>query len=64
MDKLLNGLKAFAAAQDGAQIIEYALLIAVISLALIALLMPAAGGLDFAALITRVNTCLSTGTCT
>lgn len=64
MNKLLNGLKAFAVEEDGAQIIEYALIVAVVSLGLIALLMPAAGGLDFAGFITRVNTCLTTGTCT
>jgi pilus assembly protein Flp/PilA len=63
MDKFLTGLRAFAVEDDGAQIIEYALIVAVVSLGLIALLMPAAGGLDFQGFIDRVNTCLTTGTC-
>jgi len=62
MDKLFSSIRSFAIEEDGAQIVEYALIIAVVSLGLILLLM-GANGIDFAAWITKVNTCLTTGTC-
>lgn len=63
MNQLLSSIRAFAIEEDGAQVVEYALIIAVVSLGLILLLM-GANGLDFDQFITRVNTCLTTGTCT
>jgi pilus assembly protein Flp/PilA len=63
MDKIKQGLRAFIADDEGAQIIEYALIVAVVSLGLIALLMPASNGLNFQGFITRVNECLTNGTC-
>lgn len=62
MEKLFNSIRSFAIEEDGAQIIEYALIVAVVSLGLILLLI-GANGIDFAAWITKVNTCLTTGTC-
>ena len=62
MDKLLSSIRSFAIEDDGAQVVEYALIIAVVSLGLILLLMGATG-IDFAGWITRVNNCLTTGTC-
>lgn len=62
MDKLFSSIRSFAIEEDGAQIVEYALIIAVVSLGLILLLM-GANGINFAAWITKVNTCLTTGTC-
>lgn len=62
MEQLLQSVRSFAIEEDGAQIIEYALIVAVVSLGLILLLM-GANGLDFAGWITKVNTCLTTGTC-
>jgi pilus assembly protein Flp/PilA len=62
MDKLFSSIRSFAIEEDGAQIVEYALIIAVVSLGLILLLM-GANGLDFAGWITKVNTCLMSGTC-
>lgn len=62
MDKLFSSIRSFAIEEDGAQIVEYALIIAVVSLGLILLLM-GANGIDFAAWITKVNLCLTTGTC-
>lgn len=58
-----NMLTSFAKEEDGAQIIEYALIIAVISIALIVALSALKNG-DFATFVTKVGTCLSTGTCT
>ncbi len=63
MDKLLNSIRSFAIEEDGAQVVEYALIIAVVSLGLILLLMGATG-LDFGGFITRVNDCLTGPTCT
>jgi len=62
MDKLFSSIRSFALEEDGAQIVEYALIIAVVSLGLILLLM-GANGIDFSAWITKVNTCLTTGLC-
>jgi pilus assembly protein Flp/PilA len=63
MNQLMNFVRAFATEDDGAQIVEYALIIAVVSIGLILLLMPAANGLNFQAFIDRVNLCLTTGPC-
>ncbi len=64
MDALLVSIRSFAIEEDGAQVVEYALIIAVVSLGLILLLMGATG-LDFAGWITRVNNCLDgLATCT
>jgi pilus assembly protein Flp/PilA len=48
----------FSKDQEGAQIIEYALIIAVVSLVLI-LALKVLGGTSFATWITRVGTCLT-----
>jgi pilus assembly protein Flp/PilA len=62
MDKFINTLRSFIRDEEGSQIIEYALIVAVVSLGLI-LLLAGANGVDFAGWITKVNTCLTTGTC-
>ncbi|MCT9812080.1 Flp family type IVb pilin [Acidovorax sp. Be4] len=56
-----NSLQSFFEDEEGAQIIEYALIIAVVSLALIVALkaLTASGG-GFSTFITKVTTCLST----
>ncbi len=58
-------LKKFAREESGAQVIEYALIIAVVSLALLIALqqLTTAGG-AFSSFITRVQTCLTTSVCT
>jgi pilus assembly protein Flp/PilA len=60
-----NSIRSFSKDEEGAQIIEYALIIAVVSLALIAgfATLTANGG-GFTAWISKVSTCLSTGSCT
>ena len=62
MNQLLSSIRSFAIEEDGAQVVEYALIIAVVSLGLILLLMGATG-LDFSGFITRVNNCLTGPTC-
>jgi pilus assembly protein Flp/PilA len=62
MDKLFSSIRSFAIEDDGAQVVEYALIIAVVSIGLILLLM-GTNGLDFTQFIARVNTCLTGPTC-
>jgi pilus assembly protein Flp/PilA len=56
-------LAAFANEEDGAQVVEYALIIAVVSIALVVALqaLTTSGG-SFSQFIARVGACL-TGTC-
>jgi pilus assembly protein Flp/PilA len=60
MDKFLSSIRSFAIEDDGAQILEYALIVAVVSLGLI--LAMNLTDLGFSGWIGRVSTCL-TGTC-
>jgi pilus assembly protein Flp/PilA len=62
MNQLVKSIRSFVQEEDGAQVIEYALIVAVVSLGLI-LLLAGANGIDFAAWIAKVNLCLTTGTC-
>lgn len=68
MNKFLNtvnnAIRSFAKDEDGAQVVEYALIIAVVSIALVIALqaLTAAGG-GFTQFITRVVNCLTTATC-
>lgn len=65
MNKFISSIRSsvtsFAKEEDGAQVIEYALIIAVVSIALVLGLQ----GLDgqFGTFITRVGTCLTTANC-
>ena len=59
-----NGAVNFASDEEGAQIVEYGLIIAVVSIALVLALSAIAGGSGpFSAFITRVTNCLTTATC-
>lgn len=65
MDKLMKTMRSFLQEEDGAQVIEYALIIAVVSIALvIALSALTANGGGFSTFIGRVTNCLTTSTCT
>ena len=62
MNKLFSSMRSFAMEDDGAQVVEYALIIAVVSIALVIAL----GGLSngsFSVFMGRVNTCLTSSTC-
>ena len=64
-----NSVSSFVKDEEGAQVVEYALIIAVVSIGLVIALSgaTATGGIRgaFAALVTRVTGCLSAGgTCT
>jgi len=54
--------KSFADDETGAQVVEYALIIAVISIALVVALQSLGGG-SFATFIARLTTCLTGTTC-
>lgn len=65
---ILNATKemmvSFAAEEDGAQVVEYALVIALVSIALAIALGTAFTNTPFSAFVTRINNCLSAGTTT
>jgi pilus assembly protein Flp/PilA len=61
----IDSIRSFLRDEDGSQVIEYALIIAVVSIALVVALraLTVAGG-GFAGFVTRVQTCLGGVTCT
>jgi pilus assembly protein Flp/PilA len=65
MNKLLKAAnksaRTFLREEDGAQVVEYALIIAVVSIALVIALKGLTGGTIFSDFITRVTNCLKTG---
>ena len=64
MNRFLESVRAFVREDDGAQVVEYALIIAVVSIALvIALSALTANGGGFSTFIARVTTCLTTAAC-
>jgi pilus assembly protein Flp/PilA len=62
MDKLTQSIRTFMREDDGAQIIEYALIIAAVSLILIVALQ-GLNNSDFTTFVTKVGTCLTTSVC-
>ena len=71
MNQFINSVKSsvstFMQDEEGAQVVEYALIIAVVSIGLAAALGVSTGGLksSFTTLVTRVTTCFTAGsTCT
>ena len=62
MQDLFASIRSFAIEEDGAQVIEYALIIAVVSIALVIALRGITNG-NFSTFIARVNTCLTTNAC-
>ena len=65
MNTFTHAMTRFAQEEEGAQVVEYALIIAVVSIVLVLALGNSTTGIasQFAAFVTRVGTCLSTGTC-
>ena len=61
MNKLFSGIKRFARDEEGAQVVEYALIIAVVSIALV-IALRGLNGTGWTSFINRVITCL-TATC-
>ena len=63
MQVIRDSIGAFAHDEEGAQVVEYALIIAVVSIALV-IALKALGGVNFNTFINRVANCLTTATCT
>jgi len=65
MNSIGKFFRGLAIEEDGAQVVEYALIIAVVSIALVVALSGIAGNgtSPFGQFIARVTTCLTTGTC-
>jgi pilus assembly protein Flp/PilA len=57
-------IQTFLQEEDGAQIVEYALIIAVVSIALVLALQPVFLSGQIGNLISRLTNCLTTATCT
>ena len=57
-----SGITSFARDEEGAQIVEYALIIAVVSIALV-IALGTIGGTNMDLFIARVSACLTTATC-
>ena len=53
----------FVREEDGAQVVEYALILAVVPIALVLALQPLTLGASFGSFIGRVANCLTTATC-
>lgn len=64
MNKFLNAVQAFAREDDGAQVVEYALIIAVVSITLV-IALSELNNSNFDTFIDRVGNCLTiTNGCT
>jgi pilus assembly protein Flp/PilA len=61
---MLASIGKFARADEGANVVEYALIIAVVSIGLVLALQPLTIGASFGNFIGRVANCLSTASCT
>ena len=62
LETMKTGMASFARDEEGAQIVEYALIIAVVSIALV-IALSAVGGTNMQTFIDRVTDCLTTATC-
>ena len=56
-------IRSFARDEEGAQVVEYALIIAVVSIILVVALRGLTTGTTFTGFIARVNSCLTSTTC-
>lgn len=67
MEKFLkaatHSIRGFAQDDDGSQVVEYALIIAVVSIALVVALRALTTGTQFNTFISRVQNCLTTSAC-
>lgn len=62
MNNFLSSIQSFIRDEEGAQVVEYALIIAVVSIALV-IALSALTGTNFSGFIDRVAACLTTSTC-
>lgn len=66
MNQLMQSIRAFAVEEEGSEVVEYALIIALVSIVLALALGNATTGLGsaFATLVTRVTNCFTAGATT
>ena len=66
MSAIKNAIYNFAREEDGAQVVEYALIIAVVSIGLVAALGTGSNNIaeNFTGFLLRVQTCLTGTSCT
>ena len=64
LTKFSNSIRSFAKDEEGSQVVEYALIIAVVSIALVVALRALTTGTSMSGFIARVNSCLTTAVCT
>lgn len=62
LNTVKNSIASFAKDEEGAQVVEYALIIAVVSIALV-IALSAIGGVNMTNFIARVTTCLTGTVC-
>lgn len=58
-----KSIHSFVKDEEGSQVVEYALIIAVVSIALVAALKALTTGTSFSGFITRVENCLTSAVC-
>jgi pilus assembly protein Flp/PilA len=58
-----KSVTSFVRDEEGAQVVEYALIIAVVSIILVVALRGLTSGTTFSGFIARVNACLTTANC-
>jgi pilus assembly protein Flp/PilA len=63
MTDVFSSICSFATEDDGSQVLEYALIIAVLCVALILTLKPLSDDGYFGTFLTRLSTCLTTSPC-
>jgi len=63
MNQLFSSIRSFGRDESGAQIVEYSLIIAVVSIALVLALQGLTTGNYFSDFISRVGNCLNTSAC-
>jgi pilus assembly protein Flp/PilA len=63
MDRFLSSTRSFLRDEEGSEVVEYALIIAVVSIGLVVALGAATGGLQssFTSLVSRITTCMTAG---
>ena len=66
MNAIKNAIANFAREEDGAQVVEYALIIAVVSIGLVAALGTGTNNIkdNFTGFLSRIETCLKGVSCT
>lgn len=63
MQNILNAVKSFIREEEGSEVVEYALIIAVVSIGLVVALSNTSSGIasSFSTLIGRLTTCFTAG---